>query len=248
MKYTAPSSAAPLPVLVTLSQRSRHCGNSGSRCVRSPIARPSRVLTDVEVDAATSRCAGSPIRDRAPDDARRSRQQSRRRSAPRVVALPGLRGAGKTTIVAGWRDAFARACRARQADRSRAGLALTEIFRYTARHYRRLTRWSICSTAGSPWCRCRRWSRNALETAALLRVSHDDLAESTRGGSLTRVIGQATTADRHASTRPRSTARSRARREPLYARADLTIDTSGLPSHKLRKKSGKQFRRVRRIR
>ena len=156
------------------------------------------------------------------------------RHAPRVIALLGLRGAGKTTIG----RKLARRLRMRFVELDRrveqaADLSLTEIFSiYGDGHYRRLERDALAALLGehrptvlatgggivvSPE------TYGMLQTAAItvwLRASPEDHWK--------RVVRQGDR--RPMADHPKAMADLRAilaAREPLYASADHTVNTSG---------------------
>src|SRR5262245_59914383 len=146
MKYTAPSQSAPPPVLVTLSQRARHLRQQQGLTLRALADRSGlslRFLLDVE--AGRGNISVRRLADLAtalqtpPADLVTTHRDD---PAPRVVALLGLRGAGKTTI--GRRLARRLRMRFVELDKqieTRAGLALTEIFSlHGEEYYRRLER------------------------------------------------------------------------------------------------------------
>jgi XRE family aerobic/anaerobic benzoate catabolism transcriptional regulator len=154
--------------------------------------------------------------------------------APRVVALLGLRGAGKTTIG----RQLARRLRVRFVELDRrieqaANMSLAEIFSlYGDEHYRRLEgdalaqvleehRASVVATGGGIVTSAGTYAM--LKKSAItvwLRAAPED--------HWTRVVRQRDR--RPMADRPQAMADLRAilaAREPLYAAADHTIDTSG---------------------
>ncbi len=154
--------------------------------------------------------------------------------APTVIALLGLRGSGKTTI--GRRLARRLRLRFVELDRqveAMAGLALGEIFSlHGEEYYRRLerealtalldTRQSMVLAAGGGLVA-------SAETYALLeRRTRTVWLRATAGDCWDRVIrqGDRRPMDDHPQAR-KALADLVARRNPLYAQASLTIDTSG---------------------
>ncbi len=241
MKDIAPSAGSvsdgPPAVLVTLSQRARLLRQRQGLTLRSLAAKSGlslRFLLDVEAgrgNISVRRLAdlAAALRTTAADLVTAHAEDP----PPRVIALLGLRGAGKTTI--GRRLARRLKCRFVELDHlieSRAGLTLGEIFSLHGEEYYR-----------------------RLEDEALteLLASRQPMVLAVGGGLVTspqtydRLLRQATTvwlkartADywnrviRQGDRRPMSQhpqAREAlrqlaARREPLYARAEVTVDTS----------------------
>jgi XRE family aerobic/anaerobic benzoate catabolism transcriptional regulator len=153
---------------------------------------------------------------------------------PRVVALLGLRGAGKTTVG----RQLARRMRARFVELDRrieqaANLSLAEIFSlYGDDHYRRLERQTLAqvldedrptvlATGGGIVTSADTYARLKQSTITVwLRAAPED--------HWNRVLRQRDR--RPMADRPQAMADLRAilaAREPLYAAADHTIDTSG---------------------
>src|SRR6185503_18099992 len=102
MKYTAPSSAAPSAVLVTLSQRARLLRQQHGLTLRALADRSGlslRFLMDVE--AGRGNISIRRLADLAAAlDTTPSQLVTAEADAPaaEIIALLGLRGAGKTTI------------------------------------------------------------------------------------------------------------------------------------------------------
>jgi len=154
-------------------------------------------------------------------------------AAPRVVALLGLRGAGKTTI--GRR--LARRLRASfvELDRrveGRAGLPLAEIFRlHGEAYYRQVERDALDQVLDEPGPRVVATGGGLVtspETYARLRRSAVTVWLKARPEDhWARVVGQGDR--RPMEARPKAMAELRrllASREPLYAQAAHTVDTS----------------------
>ncbi|MEZ5315822.1 MAG: shikimate kinase [Vicinamibacterales bacterium] len=154
---------------------------------------------------------------------------------PRVIALLGLRGAGKTSI--GRRLARRLRLRFVELDReieSRAGLALGEIFTlHGEEYYRRLehdTLVDLLTSGQSMVIAVGGGLVTAPETYALLRRRATTVWLRARPGDYwNRVIGQGDRRpiDQHPQAREALQALV-ARRDPLYARAQLSVDTAGV--------------------
>ena len=154
--------------------------------------------------------------------------------ASHVVALVGLRGSGKTTI--GKRLARRRRVPFVELDKeieARAGLALSDIFVvHGEEYYRQLERDTLIDLLTVPRSMVLAVGGGlvtAPDTYALLRRSAKTVWLKARPDDYwNRVMRQG---DRRPIEAPRAREALRdllARREPLYARADLTIDTTGL--------------------
>jgi XRE family aerobic/anaerobic benzoate catabolism transcriptional regulator len=154
---------------------------------------------------------------------------------PSIVALLGLRGAGKTTV--GRR--LARRLRIPfveldQRIEVRAGLALAEVFSlHGEEYYRRLERETLADVLGTPGPAVVAVGGGLVtspETFALLRRHARTIWLKARPADYwTRVIrqGDRRPMDQHPQARDALRALLR-HREPLYALADATIDTTGL--------------------
>jgi XRE family transcriptional regulator, aerobic/anaerobic benzoate catabolism transcriptional regulator len=153
---------------------------------------------------------------------------------PRVVALLGLRGAGKTTIG----KQFARRLHVRFVELDRevekaADMSLGEIFSlYGEEYYRRLERETLARllAADRPMVLATGGGIVASpDASALLAKSTVTVwLRATPEDHWNRVVGQGD--KRPMEDHPEAMAELRAllsSREPLYARADHTIDTSG---------------------
>jgi XRE family aerobic/anaerobic benzoate catabolism transcriptional regulator len=155
--------------------------------------------------------------------------------APRVISLLGLRGAGKTTI--GRRLARRLRVRFVELDKqieSRAGLALTEIFPlHGEEYYRRLERDTLVDLLASGQSMVIAVGGGlvtAPETYALLRRQTTTVWLKARAEDYwSRVIRQGDRRPIDGHPRAREALRDLvSRRDPLYARADTTVDTAGL--------------------
>ena len=233
---TQPSDAHP-PVLVTLSQRARLLRQRQGLTLRALAARSGlslRFLLDVEAgrgnisvrrlaDLATAlhTTAADLVTPHAEDP------------APQVIALLGLRGAGKTTI--GRRLARRLKRRFVELDHlieARAGLTLGEIFSlHGEEYYRRLEDEALADLLAS------RQSMvvavgGGLVTASqtyerLLRGSTTIWLKARTEDYWNRVIRQGDRRPMSQHPQAREALRQlAARRETLYARAELTVDTS----------------------
>jgi len=159
---------------------------------------------------------------------------TRVRDAPRVVALLGLRGAGKTTIG----KQLARRLRARFVELDRriekaAEISIGELFSmYGEDHYRRLERETLTQVLAEN-------RPTVLATGGGIVTSPDTYALLAKSAITVwlraapedhwnRVVSQGDR--RPMADHPQAMADLRAllaRREPLYAKANYTIDTSG---------------------
>ena len=152
------------------------------------------------------------------------------RPAPRVIALLGLRGAGKTTV--GRR--LARRLRMRfveldrQIETARRPGARARSSRSTARTTTAgssATRSPTCSRAGSRWCSrsAAAWSPSPETYALLLRQATTVWLKARADDYWTRVIrqGDRRPIDQHPQARE-ALRELVARRDPLYARAGVT--------------------------
>ena len=239
MKHTASSTPTPPPVLVTHSQRARLLRQQQGLTLRTLADRSGlslRFLLDVE--AGRGNISVRRLADLAgalqttPADLVTAHRDD---PAPRVIALLGLRGAGKTTI--GRRLARRLRMRFVELDRqieARAGLSLTEIFPlHGEEYYRRLERDTLVDLVASGQSMVIAVGGGlvtAPETYALLRRHATTVWLKARPEDYwTRVIGQGDRRPMDGYPQAREALRELvARREPLYARADATVDTGGL--------------------
>jgi XRE family transcriptional regulator, aerobic/anaerobic benzoate catabolism transcriptional regulator len=154
--------------------------------------------------------------------------------APRVVALLGLRGAGKTTIG----RQLARRLRVRFVELDRrieqaANMSLAEIFSlYGDEHYRRLEREALADVIDEGRATVLATGGGivtSLDTCAMLKKSAVTVwLRAAPEDHWARVVRQRDR--RPMADRPQAMADLRAilsAREPLYAAADQTVDTSG---------------------
>jgi XRE family aerobic/anaerobic benzoate catabolism transcriptional regulator len=243
VKYNSPS-AAPAPVLTTLSRRTRHLRQQHGLTLRTLADRSGlslRFLMDVEAGRANisvRRLAdlAAALQTTAADLVTARDDES---PAREVVVLLGLRGAGKTTI--GRR--LARRLRMRFVEldariEARAGMKLGELFSLHGEDfYRDLERETLAELLEA---------RQSMVLAAggglvtapdtyglLLRDTTTVWLKARPDDYWTRVMrqGDRRPIDQHPQARE-ALKQLIARRDPLYARADITIDTSALsPEH-----------------
>lgn len=157
-------------------------------------------------------------------------------SRKRVVALLGLRGAGKTTI--GRRLARRRRCRFVELDREverRAGLALGEIFSLHGEdYYRRLERETLTELLADDEPAVVAVGGGLVtepDTYALLCRSATTVWLKARPDDYWRRVlrqGDRRPIEQHPQARE-ALKQLVAQRDPLYARADVVIDTTTLP-------------------
>lgn len=229
----------PAPVLVTLSQRARMLRQQRGLTLRRLADRSGlslRFLMDVE--AARGNISVRRLADLAaalettaadlvtPQDTH---------DTPRILALLGLRGAGKTTI--GRRLARRLKRRFVELDRQielRAGLTLSEIFSlHGEEYYRRLERdvlvdllalrQPLVITVGGGLV------TSADTYALLLRETTTIWLKATTEDYWNRVIrqGDRRPVDQHPHARE-ALRQLVARRDPLYAKAAIAVETSNL--------------------
>ncbi|MFI5177345.1 MAG: shikimate kinase [Vicinamibacterales bacterium] len=239
MRYSATVASPPAPVLVALSQRARALRQQQGMTLRRLADRSGlslRFLMDVEAgrgNISVRRLAdlATALQTTAADLVTAHTEDP----APRVIALVGLRGAGKTTI--GRRLARRLKMRFAELDHqieTRAGLTLSQIFSlHGEEYYRRLEREALVDllahhqphvitvggglvTAPEP---------NAL----LLRQTTTVWLKARPEDYWNRVIrqGDRRPVDQHPQARE-ALRQLVVRREPLYAKAELSIDTSSL--------------------
>jgi XRE family aerobic/anaerobic benzoate catabolism transcriptional regulator len=153
---------------------------------------------------------------------------------PRMVALLGLRGAGKTTIG----RQLARRLRVRFLELDRqiekaANMSLSEVFAlYGEQHYRRLERDTLAALLAEPRDMVLATGGGlvaAPETFAMLKTAATTIwLRASPEDHWNRVVRQGDR--RPMANHPQAMADLRAllaAREPLYATADHTVDTSG---------------------
>ena len=240
MKYSAATSPTPMPpVLATLSQRARRLRQEQGLTLRVLADKSGlslRFLMDVE--AGRGNISVRRLADLAdalkttPADLVSDHPQD---PAPLVVALLGLRGSGKTTV--GRRLARRLRLRFVELDKQiehHAGMRLADVFAiHGEEFYRRLERETLADVLGS---------RQSMVIAVggglvtspdsyelLLREAATVWLKAKADDCWTRVIGQGDRRpiDQHPQARE-ALRKLVARRDPLYARAALTVDTSTL--------------------
>jgi XRE family aerobic/anaerobic benzoate catabolism transcriptional regulator len=154
-----------------------------------------------------------------------------------VIALLGLRGAGKTTV--GRRLAKRLRVRFVELDReieTRAGLALDEVFTlHGEEYYRRLEHDTLVDLLASPGDMVLAVGGGLVtsaETYALLRRRARTVWLRARPEDYwARVVRQGDRRPMNQHPQAEDALRRLVdRREPLYAKADLTVDTSSLPA------------------
>lgn len=240
MKYISPSTdAAPAlpPVLVTLSHRARHLRQQRGLTLRALSDKSGlslRFLMDIEAgrgNVSVRRLANlaHALQTTAADLL--SEQQSD--LGPQVISLLGLRGSGKTSI--GRR--LARRLRMRFVEldsqiEQRAGMRLPEIFTiHGEEFYRRLEKETLTDLLASAQPMVLAVGGGlvtAPETYALLLKQTATVWLKARADDCwTRVIrqGDRRPMDQHPQARE-ALRQLVARRDPLYARASTTVDTS----------------------
>lgn len=238
MKHTA-TPERPSPVLVTLSQRARSLRQQQGLTLRRLADRSGlslRFLMDVEAgrgNISVRRLAdlAAALETTAADLVTAQAEAP----MPRVIALLGLRGAGKTTI--GRRLARRLKRRFVELDRqieTRAGLTLSEIFSlHGEEYYRRLEREALVDllalqqplviTVGGGLV-------TSPDTyALLLRQTTTVWLKARADDYWNRVIrqGDRRPVDQHPKARE-ALRELVARRDPLYAKAEHAIETSSL--------------------
>jgi XRE family aerobic/anaerobic benzoate catabolism transcriptional regulator len=238
MKHTA-TSEPPAPVLVILSQRARSLRQQQGLTLRRLADRSGlslRFLMDVEAgrgNISVRRLAdlAAALETTAADLVTAQPEAP----APRVIALLGLRGAGKTTI--GRR--LARRLRRRfvELDRQieiRAGLTLSEIFSlHGEEYYRRLEREALVDVLAQQQPLVITVGGGLVTSpdtyALLLRQATTVWLRARPDDYWNRVIrqGDRRPVDQHPQARE-ALRQLVARRDPLYAKAELSIETSGL--------------------
>lgn len=236
MKQTA-SSAAPPPVLITLSQRARLLRQQQGMTLRSLASKSGlslRFLMDVEAgrgNISIRRLAdlANALKTTAADLVTVHSEDP----APRVIALLGVRGSGKTTI--GRRLARRLKMRFVELDKQiehRAGLRLAEIFTIHGEDfYRRLERETLADLLAGRQSMVLAVGGGlvtAPETYAMLLRQTTTVWLKTRAEDCwTRVMRQGDRRPIEQHPQAREALRQLvARREPLYARAAIAVDTS----------------------
>ena len=238
MKHIAPP-AAPAPVLTILSRRARHLRQQQGLTLRGLAERSGlslRFLMDVEAgrgNISVRRLADlAAALQTTPADLVTPHDED---PAPRVVALLGLRGSGKTTI--GRRLARRLRLRFVELDKQiegRAGMPLGELFSlHGEEFYRRLERETLGDLLASRQSMVLAVGGGlvtAPETyALLLRQSTTVWLKARVDDYWNRVVrqGDRRPIDQHPQARD-ALRQLLTRRDPLYTRADVTVDTSSL--------------------
>ena len=242
MKHNAPSapgSTATPPVLATLSQRARHLRQSQGLTLRA-LAQKSglslRFLMDVEAgrgNISVRRLAE--LAEALHTSAAELVTEHAEDPAPQVIALLGLRGSGKTTI--GRRLARRLKLRFVELDKlieHRAGMRLPEIFvTHGEEYYRRLERDTLTDLLNARQSFVLAVGGGLVSNpdtyALLLRPAETVWLKAKADDCWTRVMrqGDRRPMDQHPQARE-ALRQLVARRDPLYARARFTIDTSAL--------------------
>ena len=240
MKHTAPSgTGAPAPVLAILSRRARHLRQQRGLTLRGLADRSGlslRFLMDVEAgrgNISVRRLADlAAALQTTPADLVTAHDED---PQPRVVALLGLRGSGKTTI--GRRLARRLRLRFVELDKqveARAGMPLGELFSlHGEEFYRRLERETLADLLASRQSMVLAVGGGlvtAPETyAQLLRQTTTVWLRARVDDYWNRVVrqGDRRPIDQHPQARE-ALRQLVTRRDPLYTRADVTVDTSSL--------------------
>jgi XRE family aerobic/anaerobic benzoate catabolism transcriptional regulator len=241
MKQTAsgltPNGAHP-PVLITLSQRARLLRQQQGLTLRTLATKSGlslRFLMDVEAgrgNISVRRLAD--LADALKTTAADLVTEHSEDPAPQVVALLGLRGAGKTTI--GRRLARRLKMRFVELDRhieQRAGMRLAEIFTIHGEDfYRRLERDTLADLLANRQSMVLAVG-GGLVTAPdsyslLLRQTTTVWLKARAEDCWNRVMrqGDRRPIDQHPQARE-ALRQLVSRRDPLYARAAISVDTSG---------------------
>lgn len=240
MKYISPSaqSSAPPPVLVTLSQRARLLRQQQGLTLRTLAGKSGlslRFLMDVEAgrgNISIKRLADlAQALQTTPADLVTVHSED---PSPRVISLLGLRGSGKTAV--GRRLARRLRMRFVELDKHiehRAGMRLPEIFTiHGEEFYRRLERDTLTDLLNAHQSMILAVG-GGLVTAPdtyslLLRQTTTVWLKAKADDCWNRVMRQG---DRRPIEHPQARESLRqlvARREPLYARASVTVDTSSV--------------------
>jgi len=240
VKYNASSaSSAPAPVLATLSQRARLLRQQQGLTLRTLAGKSGlslRFLMDVEAgrgNISVRRLAD--LADALQTTAADLVTEHSEDPSPRVISLLGLRGSGKTAV--GRR--LARRLRMRFVEldhliEQRAGMHLPEIFTIHGEDfYRRLERETLTDLLSAHQTMVLAVG-GGLVTAPdtyslLLRMTTTVWLKAKADDCWTRVArqGDRRPMDQHPQARE-ALRQLVARREPLYAKANTTVDTSGL--------------------
>ena len=240
MKSISPASgsSAPPPILVTLSQRSRLLRQQQGLTLRTLAGKSGlslRFLMDVEAgrgNISVKRLSdlAQALQTTAADLVSVHTEDP----APRVIALLGLRGSGKTAV--GRRLARRLRMRFVELDKNiehRAGMRLPEIFTiHGEEFYRRLERDTLTDLLNARQSMILAVGGGIVTQpdtyAMLLRQTTTVWLKAKADDCWARVMRQG---DRRPIELPQAREALRqlvARREPLYARSSVTVDTSGV--------------------
>lgn len=237
MKHTASVPSAPSPVLVTLSQRARLLRQQQGLTLRSLAGKSGlslRFLMDVEAgrgNISVRRLAD--LADALQTTAADLVTEHSEDPAPRVISLLGLRGSGKTTI--GRRLARRLRMRFVELDKQiehRAGMRLAEIFTIHGEDfYRRLERDTLTDVLAARQSMVLAVGGGLVTApdtyALLLRQTTAVWLKTKADDCWTRVMRQGDRRPIEQHPQAKEALRQLvARREPLYARAAVTVDTS----------------------
>jgi XRE family aerobic/anaerobic benzoate catabolism transcriptional regulator len=229
-------------ILATLSQRARELRQRQQLTLRVLADKSGlslRFLMDVEAgrgNISVRRLAALADALDVPPGELLSSTDDHRPGRTQIIALLGLRGAGKTTI--GRRLARRRRCRFVELDREverRAGLALGEIFSlHGEEYYRRLEQETLEDLLASGEPAVIAVGGGLVTSAAayaLLRQRATTIWLKARPEDYWRRVlrqGDRRPIDQHPHARE-ALRQLVLRRDPLYARADVVVDTTTLP-------------------
>lgn len=241
MKHSASSSTTsttPPPVLITLSQRARLLRQQQGLTLRALATKSGlslRFLMDVEAgrgNISIRRLAdlAEALKTTAADLVTVHSEDP----APRIIALLGVRGSGKTTI--GRRLARRLKLRFVELDKlieHRAGMRLPEIFTtHGEEFYRRLERETLADLLAGRQSMVLAVGGGLVTApdtyALLLRQATTIWLKTKAEDCWTRVMrqGDRRPIDNHPQARE-ALRQLVARRDPLYSRATIAVDTSG---------------------
>lgn len=236
-KHTASPDAAPPPILATLAQRSRLLRQERGLTLRALAEKSGlslRFLMDVEAGRGNISVRRLAELAGALDTTAAALVTADTDGPPaRIIALLGLRGSGKTTV--GRRLARRLRLRFIELDKvieQRAGIRLADIFAiHGEEFYRRLEREALTDLLASRQSMVLAVGGGlvtAPETyALLLRHATTVWLKASAEDCWTRVVrqGDRRPMDQHPQARE-ALRQLVSRRDPLYARAAITLDTS----------------------